>query len=116
MPEIFPFAIIQRIAFVVGDNPLLAQGQVAADEIRAVFGDFNLRVGLRIFFHGEFTVARLMKLSRACQAKFVSSFKVLAHGHRARRQIIIIARRLRCLASAVSTTSLRYSLSSARFP
>lgn len=62
--KFFPFAIIQRIAFFVGDDPLLAQRQVAADEIRAVFGDLNFRMGLRIFFHGELMVARLMKLSR----------------------------------------------------
>ena len=43
--EFFPFAIFQRIALGIGDNPLFAQRQAAADKIRAVLGDFNLSHG-----------------------------------------------------------------------
>jgi hypothetical protein len=47
----FPFAVFKRIALGIGDDPLLAQRQVAADEIGAVLGDFNLGMGV-FRFHG----------------------------------------------------------------
>lgn len=43
--KLFPFPIFQRVALGIGNNPLLAQGQVAADEIRAVLGDGDLWLG-----------------------------------------------------------------------
>src|SRR5208337_3474432 len=48
--EFFPFAVIERIALGIGDNPLFTQRRAAADEIGAVLGDFNLRMGLRALF------------------------------------------------------------------
>jgi hypothetical protein len=63
--EFFSFAIFRRIALGIGDNPLFAQRQAAADEIRAILGDFNLRLGVGALFHNGFTIAPMLKLSRA---------------------------------------------------
>jgi hypothetical protein len=61
--ELFPFAIFQRIATGIGDNPLFAQRRAAVDEIRSVLGDYNLHIGLRALFYGGDMIARMMKLS-----------------------------------------------------
>ena len=46
VPEIFSFAVFERIALGIGDDPLLAQRQISTHEIRAVLGDFNLRMAM----------------------------------------------------------------------
>ena len=73
------FPVLERFALGIGDNPLLAERQVPAYEIRAVFGDLNLRA---LFLIGGFFCTVSLGSIPDCEsfANVLRVFQFIDHG------------------------------------